>query len=121
MMDRLETKIDKIHADLTEITKQLAQLQTINSRHDELSRDNARKIEMIEQELHTAQGAIRLGKFVTAFVLSCIVGVVNWVLNYEGKKDDGLDLIKEQISNHRHTNERQDERIKDLQDALRER
>lgn len=112
--NRIEQKLDKMQVDLIQLNLNLAELRAINLRHDELSRDNSQKIEALERSNHEMQGAIRLGKFITLFMLSCVVGVIGWVVNREQNKDDYASMLKEQILDNRHSNELQNERIHDL-------
>lgn len=114
LTNRIEQKLDKVQVDLAQLNLNLAELRAINLRHDELSRDNSQKIEALERSNHEMQGAIRLGKFVTMFMLSCVVGVIGWVVNREQNKDDYASMLKEQILSNRHINELQDERIREL-------
>lgn len=117
---RLEAKIDKLHTDIVQLNTSIAELRLINLRHDELSRENSVRIDIIEKNMHEMQGAIRLGKFVGAFLLSCIVGVMGWVVKREENQVKDDSTLKEQFLDARHQNERQDERIKYLEERLRE-
>lgn len=120
LTNRIEQKLDRVQVDLAQLNLNLAELRAINLRHDELSRDNSQKIESLERNMHETQGAIRLGKIVTMSVLSCVIGVIGWVVNREQNKDDYVNMLKEQILSNRHFNELQDERIRELSIKLDE-
>lgn len=120
LTNRIEQKLDRVQVDLAQLNLNLAELRAINLRHDELSRDNSQKIESLERNMHETQGAIRLGKIVAMSVLSCVIGVIGWVVNREQNKDDYVNMLKEQILSNRHFNELQDERIRELSIKLDE-
>lgn len=115
---KLEQKIDRLQENVSSLDKHIVILVGKIDRHDELSRKNARDIELLQQENSEMKGALRLGKFITAFVLSCLVALANWVVSRESKKDDGQIELKEMVTNNRHSNELINERLKIIEREL---